>query len=103
MELPQIIMTKADVLDSLDTLEVCDKYKVNGEESCEIPFQMQRVKIEPLYKKFNGWKTDITAIKSFNNLPSEMSVYIDYINKRLGVSVKFISNGPGSDQIIVAS
>ena len=99
----QLVMTKADVLDSLDTLEVCNSYKVNGEETNQIPFQMQRMNVEPVYKKFDGWKTDITSIKNFNNLPPEMNVYINYINETLGVPVNFISNGPGSDQIIVAS
>jgi adenylosuccinate synthase len=99
----QLVMTKADVLDSLDILEVCNSYKINGEETNQVPFQMQQAKIEPLYKKFDGWKTDTTSIKNFNNLPPEMSIYINYINETLGVPVNFISNGPGSDQIIVAS
>jgi adenylosuccinate synthase len=99
----QLVMTKADVLDALEILEVCNSYKINGEETNEVPFQMQHSKIEPLYKKFDGWKTDITSIKNFNNLPAEMSTYINYINETLGVPVNFISNGPGSDQIIVAS
>ncbi len=99
----QLVMTKADVLDILDTLEVCTKYKVDGKETDQIPFQMQRINVEPVLKKFVGWKTDITSTKNFNNLPSEMKTYINYINKTLGVPVNFISNGPGSDQIIVAS
>ncbi|MDQ6903627.1 MAG: adenylosuccinate synthase [Bacteroidota bacterium] len=99
----QLVMTKADVLDSLETLEVCTNYKIDGKETNEVPFQMQRCKIEPVYKKFRGWKTDITSIKKFNNLPAEMSTYIDYINTNLGIPVNFISNGPDSDQIIVAS
>ena len=41
------------------------------EETDQVPFQMQRVKVEPLYKKFDGWKTNITSIKSFNNLPGK--------------------------------
>jgi adenylosuccinate synthase len=86
----------------MDTLEVCSSYKVNGEETHQVPFQMMRSKVEPVYKKLAGWKTDITSIKNFNNLPPEMSIYINYINKTLGIPVKFISNGPGSDQIIVA-
>ena len=98
----QLVMTKADVLDSLDILEVCNSYKINGEETNQVPFQMQRTKIKPLYKEFDGWKTDITSIKNFNNLPPQMSAYIKYINETLGVPVNFISNGPGSDQIIVA-
>ncbi|MEP6947655.1 MAG: adenylosuccinate synthase [Ginsengibacter sp.] len=99
----QLVMTKADVLDSLDTLQVCNSYKVNGEETNQVPFQMQRMSVEPVYKKFDGWKTDISAIKNFNNLPPEMNVYINYINDTLGIPVNFISNGAGSDQIIVAS
>lgn len=99
----QLVMTKADVLDSLETLEICTAYNIDGQETNQVPFQMMRTTIDPVYKKFKGWKTDITSIKNFNNLPSEMNVYIEYINKALGVPVKFISNGPGSDQIIVAS
>ncbi len=98
----QLVMTKADVLDNLEELEVCNRYKINGEETNQIPFQMQRVAIEPVYKKFPGWQTDITTVKNFDNLPSEMTNYINYINETLGVPINFISNGPDSDQIIVA-
>jgi adenylosuccinate synthase len=98
----QLVMTKADVLDSLDTLNICNGYKINGEETDEVPFQMTRATIEPMYKKFKGWKTDITSIRNFNKLPDEMNVYIQYMNKTTGVPVKYISNGPGTDQIIVA-
>lgn len=98
----QLVMTKADVLDSLDTLQVCNIYKVDNKETNEIPFQMQRMNIQPLYKSFEGWKTDITALKTFNELPDRMKLYITYLNQNLNVPVKFISNGPGSDQIIVA-
>ncbi|MDB5199598.1 MAG: adenylosuccinate synthase [Chitinophagaceae bacterium] len=98
----QLIMTKADVLDALDTLQVCNSYKIDGKETDEIPFQMMRMNIDPVYQSFEGWKTDITAIKSFEELPSKMKVYINYLNETLKIPVKFISNGPGSDQLIVA-
>ena len=98
----QLVMTKADVLDSLETLQVCNKYKIDGKELDEIPYQMMRLNIEPMYQTFEGWKTDITAVKSFEELPSKMKGYINYLNETLQIPVKFISNGPGSDQIIVA-
>lgn len=98
----QIIMTKADVLDALDTLQVCNSYKIDNEDITEIPFQMSRMNIEPVYQRFAGWKTDITAIKNFEDLPSNMKVYINYLNGFLNIPIKFISNGPGSDQLIVA-
>ena len=98
----QLVMTKADVLDNLETLKVCESYLVNDVETKQVPFQMERLKMEPVYKEFSGWKTNITAIKSFSDIPGEMEIYIKYINEVLGVPVKFISNGPGTDQIIVA-
>ncbi len=98
----QIIMTKADILDNLDELKVCNSYMVNGEEKNFIPFQMNKVNIEPVYKSFEGWKTDITAMHDFNELPQQMKNYIDYLNNFLKVPVKYISNGPGKEQIIIA-
>ena len=98
----QLIMTKADVMDTLHTLQVCTSYKINGEEYKQIPFQISRIEIEPVYKSFDGWNTDITSLKAFSDLPDNMKTYIDYLDKTLYAPVKFISNGPGSDQIIVA-
>jgi adenylosuccinate synthase len=98
----QLIMTKADVMDSLETLQVCNLYKVNGEEQSQIPFQMSRLNIEPVYKTFDGWKSDITGLKTFADLPEKMKNYINYLDKTLGVPIRYISNGPGSDQIIMA-
>jgi adenylosuccinate synthase len=99
----QLVMTKADVLDNIDILKVCNKYKVNGKETTHVPFQMEGADVEPVYKEFAGWKKDITGIKNFKNIPPQMDIYINYINETLGVPVKYISNGPGTEQIIVAS
>jgi adenylosuccinate synthase len=98
----QIIMTKADILDNLEELKVCKGYKVNGETKNYIPFQMNKVNIEPEYKTFDGWKMDISKATDYAALPQPMKAYINYLNDFLGVPVKYISNGPGRDQIISA-
>lgn len=98
----QIIMTKADILDGLEELKVCNSYKINGEEKNYVPFQMNKVDIEPMYKSFAGWQKDITGIKDFASMPAEMKTYISYLNEFLGVPVKYISNGPGRDQLVTA-
>ncbi len=98
----QIIMTKADILDGLAELKVCNGYQINGEEKNYVPFQMNKVNIEPAYKSFEGWQEDITAITRYDALPEKMKVYINYLNHFLGVPVKYISNGPGRDQIVIA-
>ncbi len=98
----QIIMTKADILDELEELKVCNGYKINGEEKNYVPFQMNKVDIVPQYKTFAGWKKDITAVSEFAAMPEEMKTYIKYLNEFLGVPVKYISNGPGRDQLVMA-
>jgi adenylosuccinate synthase len=96
----QIVMTKADILDSLEELMVCKSYLANGKEINEVPFQMNRMQIEAVYESFKGWNTDISSMTSESNMPEAMKIYIDYINAYLGVPVKYISNGPGREQIV---
>ena len=98
----QIIMTKADILDELEELKVCNGYNINGKAIDYVPFQMNKVDIEPVYKSFSGWQKDITAVTEFDALPAEMKTYINYLNEFLGVPVKYISNGPGRDQLVIA-
>ncbi len=96
----QVIMTKADVLDSFKELQMCVAYGINGKETREVPFQLSRVKIDPVLEAFKGWNTDTTKMKTSNELPLDMNNYIDFINHYIGVPVKFVSNGPGRDQIV---
>ncbi len=96
----KLVMTKADVLDSFKQLKICTAYNQNGEESDEIPFQMTRVNIEPVYKAFEGWNISTNAAKLRGELPEGMKQYVEFINKELGVSIEYISNGPGREQII---
>ena len=96
----QIVMTKADILDGLDSLKVCNGYMVNGEEKNYIPFQMNRLNIEPTYKTFDGWKKDISGVKTYEDMPAEMNQYINYLNDFIKAPIKYISNGPGRDQLV---
>jgi adenylosuccinate synthase len=98
----QIVMTKADVLDGFEELNMCQQYQINGKATSVVPYQMMKTEIEPLYTSVPGWKTDISGLNSFDQLPGEMKEYIRQINAFLGVPVRYISNGPGRDQIIEA-
>ena len=99
----QIVMTKADVLDTFEALSVCEAYKINGKEISMVPYQMMKTEIEPVYKTFPGWKKDISSVSNFSEIPTEMKNYIDHINEFLGVRVTYVSNGPGRDQIITGA
>ena len=99
----KIVMTKADVLDAFKDLEVCTAYEVNGKEINEIPFRLEKMPIRPVYKRFPGWNTNTTTVKSADKLPGTMKTYVDFINEYLGVKVHYISNGPARDQLIPIS
>jgi adenylosuccinate synthase len=88
------------VLDAFEELSICTSYKINGRETSEIPFQMNNATIDPQYKTFAGWKTESSQIKEEKNLPDAMKSYIDFINSSLTARVRYISNGPGREQIV---
>ena len=96
----QVVMTKADVLDSFESLQVCTAYEIENEKVEEVPFQMERLNLKPVYKDFKGWNTDTTKIKAAANLPASMNEYIHFINEYIGAPVKYVSNGPDREQIV---
>lgn len=96
----QMVMTKADVLDSFDELKLCTSYLVDGEEKKEVPFGISKIKIEPVYKFFQGWKTVTSSAKDSNSLPSAMINYVQFINQFVNAPVTYVSNGPGREQIV---
>jgi adenylosuccinate synthase len=59
--------------------------------------------IQPLYTNFKGWNQNITELTDEAALPQAMKEYVQFINTKLGVPVRYISNGPGRQQIIKMS
>lgn len=96
----KIVMTKSDVLDAFEELSVCTSYGIDGKEEKAVPYQLNKVNIQPTYKNFKGWMTDISKLKNHTDLPAEMKGYIEFINQYLGVPITHISNGPERDQLI---
>jgi adenylosuccinate synthase len=98
----QLIMTKADVMDSFDTVKVAVAYEINGIQTDEFPYELN-ASIKPVYKEFKGWKTLISSIQSYDNLPAELRKYIGFIEMETGVPVKIVSVGPNRDETIIRS
>ena len=96
----KIVMTKADVLDTFKELNLCTDYTIKGKNSREVPFQMDKQKPVPHYKSIPGWNTHTSSVKIYEELPDTMKSYVKFINEYLGINIKFISNGPGRDQIV---
>ena len=95
----QLVITKADVLSGFDTIKIATSYKVNGEEIDYLPYEIND-KIEPVYTELRGWQNDISEIKSLSELPTNLKIYLQFIEEFVGVPIKFISVGPDRDAMI---
>jgi adenylosuccinate synthase len=95
----QLLMTKADVLDTFETIKVAVAYRIRGEKTHQLPFEINEP-VEPVYKEFKGWRKPLANMRSEEELPFELMTYVRFIEKETGVPVKIISVGPHRDQTI---
>jgi adenylosuccinate synthase len=95
-----LIMMKADVLNTFAKINVCSKYKINGQVKDEFPFDLSNETLEPVYQEMNGWNTRLGGIDSFDALPAPLSEYIRLIEKETGVPVEMVSIGPDRVQTL---
>lgn len=96
-----LILMKSDVLDTFPTIKACVAYRKNGETLTHFPYDIEGV--EPVYSELKGWQTDLTQLKNEEELPQEFKEYIAFLEKELGVPVKYVSIGPDRDQTITRS
>lgn len=97
----QLVMTKADVLSGFEKIYTCTHYRYNGETIDYMPYDICSQKAEPVLKEMQGWQEDITAIRSENELPVQLHNYIAFLEKELGVPVKYLSVGPDRTQTLI--
>lgn len=95
----KLIMTKADVLDTFDTIKVAVAYKVAGKETQHLPYDIEEP-IEPIYKDFKGWNTPIVNFTKESELPKELMEYVHFIERETGVPISIVSVGPNRNATI---
>lgn len=97
-----IVLTKIDVLDSLDELKICTGYKLNGQEIDYYPSsQIAQAEVEPIYETLLGWQSKTEGIRNFDALPKEAIQYIRRIEELIGVPIVMISTSPEREDTIV--
>jgi adenylosuccinate synthase len=96
----QLVMTKSDVLDEFDEVLACTAYEIDGKQTKQLPFQINGLDIKPVWETFKGWSDKTSTCQQFNELPAEMKAFVTAVDSYLGVPVKYVSNGPGRDQIL---
>lgn len=96
----EIALTKLDILSYMDRIPVCVKYKCGEEDVEEFPFPSKLQSCTPVIEYLDGWKSDISKITEWDELPKEAREYVEYIEKGIGCPITYVSVGPDRDSII---
>ena len=97
-----LCVTKLDVLDELETIQICVGYQIDGEPIPGVPVVVDRfADVEPVYEEHPGWQASTVGVTEFDDLPEEARSYLARIEELAGVPVDIISTGPDRDQTII--
>lgn len=95
-----VAFTVLDVLGYLEEIPVCTGYEIDGKITEEFPTTHLLEKAKPVIEVLPGWKSDISGIKNYEDLPENCRKYIEFIEKKIEFPITMVSNGPGRDDII---
>ncbi|MCF7811776.1 adenylosuccinate synthase [bacterium] len=94
-------LTKLDVLSHFDTLKICTAYEYQGKHIDRFPADLEIVAgCQPVYEELPGWRSDISEIRDFEDLPDEAKTYINRICELTDTPVSIISVGSERNQTI---
>ena len=96
-----IALTKLDVLSYLDTIPVCTRYLVDGQETDQFPFPTLLEQAKPVMEYMPGWNCDISGARRWEELPEAARSYVEFIEEKIGCHIGFVSVGPERDSIII--
>ncbi len=95
-----LIITKADVLDGMDYVSVCEQYKINNQLTNAFPYDINDQSVEPIYSQLNLWDKPMSSCSTKSDLPESFKQLIQLIEKNTQVGVSYVSNGVGREQLI---
>jgi adenylosuccinate synthase len=97
-----LCVTKLDVLDGLDYLNIAVGYKIDGVEVAHPPSGAEKFSLcEPMYEEMPGWKESTVGVTDYATLPDAAKNYLKRIEELVGVPIDIISTGPDRVETIV--
>ena len=97
-----IALTKLDVLDELDEIKICVAYEINGKKIDYLPAAVDdQLKVKPIYKTYDGWRSSTVGIKNFDDLPKNAKIYIQDLEKFIETKISSISTSPEREDTIL--
>ena len=97
----QLAITKLDVLDAVDKIDICVAYEFEGKRINDFPTDINKLaKCQPVYESLPGWKQDLSQITDYAKLPANAKKYLDRLAELSEARVALISVGAERGQII---
>jgi adenylosuccinate synthase len=89
-----LAVTKMDVLDTFDEIQVCVAYRIGDDQVTEFPASHGRLlRARPVYRTFPGWRKPTGDCRRMEDLPAEARAYLDALEELTGVPVGIVSLG----------
>jgi adenylosuccinate synthase len=100
--LDALALTKLDVLDGLERIDVCTAYRCGDRTLTDLPSDVSRLsQCEPVYESLRGWSEPTKGVRRFEDLPPAARDYVAHLEQVSGVPVAIISTGSDRDDTIV--
>ncbi|CAN5313421.1 adenylosuccinate synthase [soil metagenome] len=97
--LTEFCLTKLDILGGWEQIPVCVAYEVDGVRHDEMPMtQSEFHHAKPIYEVFDGWSSDISACRTFEDLPKNAQSYVQALEEMSGAPIWAVGVGPGREQ-----
>jgi adenylosuccinate synthase len=97
-----LCVTKLDVLDELETIQICNGYEIDGQAIAGVPVIVDRfAECKPVYEELPGWQESTVGVTNVDELPAKARAYLARIEELAGVPVDIISTGPDREQTII--
>ena len=97
-----IALTKLDVLDGFDPIQVCVRYRLDGREIDYLPAgEAAQARVEPVYETIEGWGASTRGARSWADLPAEAVKYVRRIEELIDCPVALLSTSPERDDTIL--
>jgi len=96
----EVALTLVDVLGYLDQIPVCTAYEIDGQKVTDFPVTGELEKARPVYEYLPGWKSGISHMRSYEELPEAVKNYVEFIEAQIGIPVRWLSVGPHRDCLI---
>ncbi|MBT3312517.1 MAG: adenylosuccinate synthase [Desulfobacterales bacterium] len=97
-----LVITKLDVLDGLETIDICTGYEYKGERIEDFPANLKVLaECKPIYETHPGWSEDTSVIRNYEDLPENTKSYLKRVEELAETPVDIVSVGPGREETII--